>query len=71
MMNGKNCLVNAIKINPHKKEYWFELAEISNIANRNQYKLYCILINQLKLKPTSEDYRGKSDGISLKSKKIR
>ena len=57
--DGKNCLVNAIKINPHKKEYWSELGEISNMQIKPiQAILY--FDKSIKIKATSEDYRGKS-----------
>ena len=57
--DAKNCLEHAIKINPHKKEYWFELGEIAN-AQIKPMQAILYFDKSIKFKSTSEDYRGKA-----------
>ena len=56
--DGKNCLENAIKINPHKKEYWFELGEISIVQVKPKQAIM-YFDKSIKIKATSEGYRAK------------
>jgi tetratricopeptide (TPR) repeat protein len=57
--DAKNCLEHAIKINPHKKEYWFELGEIANEQIKPMQAIMCF-DKSIKIKATSDGYRGKA-----------
>jgi tetratricopeptide (TPR) repeat protein len=57
------CLKESIKINPHKKKYWFELGENKRKAD-NPIQAILHYDKSIELDPTSEDYMGKGSALN-------
>jgi len=56
---GKNCLLKAIEINPHKKQYWFELGEICELQLKSMQAIM-YFDKSIKIEASSDAYHSKA-----------
>ncbi|MDB4839879.1 tetratricopeptide repeat protein [Nitrosopumilus sp.] len=59
---SKKCIEKAIKINPNKMEYWYELGEIA-IVEKKFIQAIFYMDKCIKLKPTTDNYKAKADAL--------
>ena len=57
---SKKCIKSAIKINPNKMKYWFELGEIAYVENKLLQAMF-FYDKCIELEPTTESYKQKAD----------
>ncbi len=59
---AKKCIEKAIRINPNKMQYWFELGEIAMVEHKDIQAIF-YMDKCIELNPTSDNYERKASSL--------